>query len=132
MIVLDASVVVDLLLDLPPHVETIATRIRTEAPALAAPYLLDVEVAQVLRRHCLGGAIEPGFAQAALEDLTALPITRYPHTPLLTRAFALRDNVTMYDAVYLVLAEALGAPLLTRDRALTTVAGYDGVVELVG
>jgi len=131
VIVLDASVVVDFLLDLPPHAEIIAARIQAEAPALAAPHLLDVEVAQVLRRHCLGGAIEPSFAQAALEDLAALPITRYPHIPLLIRAFALRDNVTLYDAVYLVLAEALGVPLLTRDRALTTVPGYDGVAELV-
>jgi len=131
VIVLDASVVVDLLLDLPPHAATIAARIRAEAPALAAPHLLDVEVAQVLRRHCLGGAIEPSFVQAALEDLAALPIIRYPHTPLLTRAFALRNNVTIYDALYLVLAEALAAPLLTRDRALATVPGYDATVELV-
>lgn len=131
MIVLDASVVVDLLLDLSPHAEQIATLIRLEAPALAAPHLLDAEVAQVLRRHVLGGELEPDIAHAALEDLAALPITRYPHTPLLTHAFALRDNVTIHDALYLVLADALRAPLLTRDKVLADVPGHGAKVEVL-
>jgi len=132
VIVLDASVVVDLLLDLPPYAGRIVTRIQQEAPALVAPHILDAEVAQVLRRYVLRGEVSAVDAEAALEDLTALPITRYPHIPLILRAFALRANATIYDALYLVLAEALAAPLLTRDTALGTVPGHGAQVEVVG
>jgi predicted nucleic acid-binding protein len=132
VIVLDASVVVDLLLDLPPYAERIVARIQREAPALIAPHLLDAEVAQVLRRYVLRGEVLAADAEAALEDLAALPITRYPHTPLLARAFALRANATVYDALYLVLAEALAVPLLTRDTALATIPGHGAQVEVVG
>jgi len=131
LIVLDASAVVDLLLGLPPHAEVIAARIKLESPGLAAPYLLDAEVAQVLRRYVRCGEVTAGYAASALHDLLALPITRYPHTPLLIPAFDLRDNVTIYDALYLVLAEALGAPLLTRDGALARVPGHKATVEVV-
>jgi len=132
VIVLDASVVVDLVLDLPPYAGRIATRIQQEAPALVAPHLLDAEVAQVVRRYVLRGEVSAADAEAALADLAALPITRYPHTPLLLRAFALRANATVYDALYLVLAEALAAPLLTRDTALATIPGHGAQVEVVG
>jgi predicted nucleic acid-binding protein len=132
MIVLDASVVVDLLLDLPPYAGRIVTRIREEAPALVAPHLLDAEAGQVVRRYVLRGEVSVADAEAALEDLAALPITRYPHTPLIARAFALRANATVYDALYLVLAEALAAPLLTRDTALATIPGHGAQVEVVG
>jgi predicted nucleic acid-binding protein len=131
MIVLDASVVVDLLLDLPPHAGRIIRRIQQEAPALVAPHLLDAEVAQVLRRYVLRGEVPVADAAAALEDLAGLPIIRYPHTPLLARAFALRANATIYDALYLVLAEALAVPLLTRDTALAAIPGHGAQVEVV-
>src|SRR5579862_5259697 len=121
MIVLDASVVIDLLLDLPPHADAIARLVAREAPALAAPHLLDAEVGQVLRRYTRGGALHADHATAALEDLADLPITRYPHGPLLTRAFSLRDDATVYDALYLSLAEAIGARFVTRDSALAAI-----------
>ena len=132
MIVLDSSVAIDLLLDLPPHAEVIRRRIRAEAPALAAPHLLDVEVAQVLRRHVRTRGISQARAREALADLLALPLTRYPHGPLLERALDLRGNVTAYDGVFLALAEALGAPLFTRDRGLARVPGCRAAVEVLG
>ena len=132
MIVLDASVVVDLLLNLPPYPRLIAQRITEASPALFAPYLLDAEVAQVLCRYTLRGQISPERASLALQDLRDLPIHRYPHLPLLERAFELRDNATIYDALYLVLAESIGATLLTRDAALASLPGVDAEVEVVG
>ena len=131
MIVLDTSVVIDLLLDSPPYAEVIARRVAAEAPELYAPHLLDVEVAQVLRRFVLSGAVPIDRAWEALDDLLELPIHRYPHAPLLKRAFELRNNVTMYDALYLVLAEGLGAVLLTRDSGLAGIAGIAAEVEIV-
>jgi predicted nucleic acid-binding protein len=123
VIVLDASVIVDLLLGLPPHDATIAGLLTEEAPNIFAPHLLDVEVAQVIRRHVRAGGVRADDAQATFAVLAALPIVRHPHLPFLERAFDLRDNVTMYDALYLVLAEALGATLVTRDRGLSSVPG---------
>jgi len=132
-LVLDASVVVDLLLNLPPHFATIAQRLHGVHPSsLAVPYLLDVEVAHVLRRYVLTKKISASLAQEALQDLIVLPAIRYDHRPLLQRAFSLRENSTLYDGMYLVLAEALDATLLTRDAALATLPGYAKRVEVVG
>jgi predicted nucleic acid-binding protein len=107
MTVLDASVVVDLLLDLPPHAEALRQRVASEA-LLAAPHLLDAEVGQVIRRRVLAGKLERDRAEAALDDLLAMPLRRHPHGGLVVRAFELRDNVTFYDAFALALAEGLG------------------------
>jgi predicted nucleic acid-binding protein len=71
-------------------------------------------------------------ATAAVLDLRALPIERVPHTALLERAWALRHNLTPYDAAYVALAEALGAPLLTADRRLARASGPRCAVELAG
>ncbi len=131
MIVVDASAIVDVLLDLAPHSEGIAERLAAESPDLAAPHLLDAEVAQVVRRYALAGEVGVARARAALDDLGALQITRYAHTPFLGRVFQLRDNATVYDALYLVLAETLGAPLLTRDSSLGRVPGHDAEVLVV-
>jgi len=130
VIVLDASAVVDLLLNLPPRAEVVRERIAREAPDLHAPHLIDAEIAQVLRRYVLREELPPADARSALEDLAGLPIERYPHAPFVGRAFALRDNTTVYDALYLVLAETLEAPLLTSDAALARVPGHRARVEL--
>ncbi len=130
MIVLDASAVVDLLLNLSPRSNYVTKRIRKASSALYAPYLLDAEVAQVLRRYTLRGELSNKDAESALNDLADMPITRYPHGPFLKRAFELRDNVTIYDALYLVLAESLNAVLLTSDVALASVPGCHSLVEL--
>lgn len=131
MIVLDTSVVVDLVLALPPHHEAILERVREHGRELAAPHLLDVEFGQVMRRFVHSGAISSSRAEQAITDFLDLGITRYDHGPLLGRAFELRDNATVYDALYLILAEALGATLVTRDAALGSVPGHAARVEVI-
>jgi predicted nucleic acid-binding protein len=129
-LVVDASVIVDLILDMPPHAASIGERLRTE-PGLAAPHLLDAEVASVLRNRVLRGKLPSAGALTALADFVALPIERFPQTALLSRAFELRDNASVYDALYLALAEALDARLLTRDRRLASVPGVTARIEVV-
>ncbi len=131
MIVLDASVVVDLLLGLAPHAAEISRLLVAEAPQLFAPHLLDAEVAQVIRRRVQGGSLRAADAVAALRVLTTLPIVRHSHVPFVERAFQLRGNATVYDALYLVLAEALGARLVTRDAALAAVPGCTARVHVL-
>lgn len=131
MIVLDASVVIDLVLNRPPAGPEIAQRIESGAGPLLAPHLLDAEVGQVLRRFWLARSIDSERAAAALEDYAQLPITRYPHWPLLARAFTMRDNVTFYDALYLALAEATQATFVTSDRRLAGVPGVAARVEVL-
>lgn len=127
MIVIDASVVGHWLLTDQPS--QLPTSLGADVE-LAAPHLIDAEVAHTIRRHLLMGLISVDRAEIALQDLMVLPIVRYPHTMLLPRAFSLRDNATIYDALYLALAEALEATLLTRDKALATVPGIDVSVEV--
>jgi predicted nucleic acid-binding protein len=99
---------------------------------LHAPHLLDLEVAQVLRRYERAGELSGRRAAQALEDLAAFRIERYPHDLFLPRVWSLRANATAYDACYLALAEALGAPLLTTDRRLAAIPGHDAIVEVPG
>lgn len=130
MIVLDASAVVELLLDTAAG-RRIATLIDDPALALHAPHLLDVEVCSVLRRYVREDMIDAGEAQAAIEDLVALDIHRHSHEPLLERAWALRENITVYDAMYVTLAEALDAALVTRDAKLARAVAKYVRAELV-
>jgi len=85
---------------------------------LHAPALLDVEVAQVLRRLVRDSRMTPARGEASIEILQDLPITRHPMDPLLPRIWQLRDSLTAYDAANVALAEALGSALLTCDRRL--------------
>ncbi len=103
-----------------------------DGSTLHAPHVLDLEVAQVLRRYERAGELREGRVREALEDLAAFRIQRYPHHLFLQRIWALRAKATAYDACYLALAEALDAPLLTRDRRLAEVPGHVGRVEVVG
>lgn len=130
MIVLDASAVLELLLVTPAAVRQL-DRVFAPEESLHAPQLLDLEVAQVLRRYCAAGEVERGRADQALTDLADLAITRYPHPPLLARIWELRHNVTAYDAAYLALAEALEAPLLTGDTRLAGAPGHRARIELL-
>lgn len=128
MIVLDASAAIEVLLQT-DRGRSLEGRV-FGSEVLNAPHLLDLEVAQVLRRHVLSGGLEVTRAEGALRDYHDLRIERYPHHLFLARIWEFRDNVTAYDAAYLALAEALDAPLLTTDRRLADIAGCGVVVEV--
>ena len=130
MIVVDASAVLEVLLRTPLS-EKVERRILEEDESLHAPHLLDVEVAQVLRRYALSGSLDDMRGREALEDLQAMAITRYLHEPFLERVWELRSNLTAYDAVYVALAEALDATVLTCDRKIASVRGIGARVEVV-
>jgi predicted nucleic acid-binding protein len=129
VIVVDASVVVVALADDGEDGDLARARLRGEQ--LSAPELLDLEVASVLRRQARRGEIGSRRVAMALDDLAALPVQRAPHRPLIGRCWQLRDNVTIYDAAYVALAEALGATLLTGDRRLAGAAGPRCRIELL-
>jgi predicted nucleic acid-binding protein len=129
VIVLDASATVDWLLQTPAGV-LIEKRIYSRNESLHAPHLLDLEVAQVLRRLVREGAAPVQRAGQAITDLLDLRITRYPHFVLLPRIWQLRHNFSAYDAAYVVLAERLGAPLVTRDSRLASASGHSAQIEL--
>ncbi len=130
MIVVDASALVDLLLRA-PAARAIQTKIFAPGQTLHAPHLLDIEVAQVVRRHTANGDISSDRGQAALVDLADLPLQRYPHGLFLQRIWALRNNLTAYDATYVALAESLDALLLTRDKRLASAAGHHARIDLI-
>jgi len=131
VIVLDASAAIEWLLQTGVG-RRIEQRLFAEGETLHAPYLLDVEVAQVLRRFAAAGRITSERGLAALDDLTDLGAVRYPHQVLLTRMWELRDNLTAYDATYVALAEALGAVLVTCDGRLAEAPGHQARVEVFG
>ena len=122
MIVLDASAILELLLGTPAGLE-IGARLGDPAMALHVPHLLDIEVAQVLRRYVREAQLTERDAADALQDLRDLDLTRHAHEPLLGRVWALRQNFSPYDAVYVALAEMLDASLVTCDRRLAHAPG---------
>ena len=130
MIVVDASALLEVLLNTSAG-SLVARRLFTENETLHTPHLLDLEIAQVLRRYALTGELNPTRGLQALEDLADFPLTRYPHDLLLPRIWELRHNITAYDAAYIALAEALAAPLLTRDAAFASAPGHHAQVELI-
>ncbi len=130
MIVVDASALLEVLLNTPSG-PRVARRLFAGGETLHAPHLLDVEVAQVLRCYSLAGQLDSVRGLQALQDLADFPLTRYPHDLFLPRIWELRHNITAYDAVYVALAEALAAPLLTCDAALASAAGHYARIELV-
>jgi len=131
MIVLDASAEVDWLLQTSEG-KSIERRIFSADETLHAPQLLDLQVTEVFRRLALQGVISVHRAAEAVRDLLDLRITRYPHLVLLARIWQLRHNFSAYDAAYIVLAEKLGATLVTRDARLASASGHTARVELFG
>lgn len=130
MIVIDASALLELLLTSKTG-RRVAERVAAPEVTLHAPHLVDLEVAQVLRRYVFRGVIDAARGGLALEHLTLLDLQRYTHDLFLPRIWALRDNVTAYDAAYVALAESLDVPLLTADRRLAAASGIRAPIELV-
>jgi predicted nucleic acid-binding protein len=120
LIVIDAGALTDFLLGRPPALETVLTELNgREHEPLHAPELIEPETLNALRGLARGGKITTERASEAVADLESIRLIRYPHTPLRSRVWALRDNLTAYDASYLALAEALeGSVLIAGDTAL--------------
>jgi predicted nucleic acid-binding protein len=117
VIVLDASVVVELLIR-GPLAESLSDDLARRDDSFLAPHLLDVEVVNAVRNLVAGQRLDPGRAGRLLQELDSLPVTRLAHSPLLGRMWELRHNFTAYDAAYIALAEAADAVLYTCDRKL--------------
>ena len=130
MIVVDASALTELLLqtDLGRRVEA---RLFASDEALHAPHLLDVEVLQAVRRIVLKKDISPARGAEALADLAALDVVRHAHGDLVARAWELRAHLSAYDGMYVALAEALGATVVTCDAPLSRAPGHAARIEVV-
>jgi predicted nucleic acid-binding protein len=129
VIAVDASVVAVALADDGHDGDHARARLRGER--LTAPELVDLEVTSVWRRQVREGAIDARRAALALADLAALPLQRASHRPLLARCWELRDNLTIYDASYVALAEALDVTLLTGDGRLARATGPRCHIEVL-
>lgn len=130
MIVIDASAVIELLFATDAGLR-LGKRLTAEHQALHAPHLLDLEVAQALRRYCRQGELQPRQAAEILAMIGDMPLVRHPHAPLIPRIWELRDSVSAYDAAYIALAESLDARLITRDARLARTTGHTAHVELL-
>ena len=129
MIVLDASAAIEWLLQTPDG-HRLERRISARSERLHAPHLIDLEVIHALRRLVREGTVVSRRADEAVSFLQALPLTRHPHVALLPRIWQYRHTLSPYDAAYVVLAETLGATLLTRDVRLATAHGHNAKIEL--
>ena len=130
MIVVDASALLEFLLQTPLG-RQVEARLFRDGDELHAPHLVDVEVAQALRRLVRAGEVAPDRAAEAIADLVDLDLHRHPHLDLLARAWTLRENVTAYDAMYVALAEALDATVVTCDAPLAKTPGRRARIEAV-
>ncbi len=121
MLVIDASALFEVVADTPASEQIRA--IFEGDDDQAAPHLVDAEVLSVIQTHYRKGALDETAAAQAVDDLRAWPGQRWSHRPLLTRAWELRHNLRGYDALYVALAEALDAVLITRDGRLADAPG---------
>jgi predicted nucleic acid-binding protein len=130
VIVVDASALLEFLLQtsLGARVEA---RLFREDDELHAPHLLDVEIVQGLRRLVRTGEVSSGRADEAIADLTDLDVHRHAHVDLLRRAWKLRDNISAYDAIYVALAEAIAAPVVTCDGPLSKAPGHRARIDVI-
>ena len=130
MIVVDASVLVTALADDGRGGDLARQRLAGER--LAAPELIDLEVLSAFQRAGGAGRLDERRARLALADLAALPLRRTSHLALLPRVWALRDNLSAYDAAYVALAEALSTSLVTAEARLGRAGGFQCEIEVVG
>jgi predicted nucleic acid-binding protein len=130
VIVVDASALLEFLLQTSVGVRVEARLFRDE-DELHAPHLVDVEVVQGLRRLVRMDQVSSGRADEAIADLTDLDLYRHPHVDLLRRAWRLRDNISAYDAMYVSLAEAIEATIVTCDSPLAKARGRRTRIEVI-
>jgi predicted nucleic acid-binding protein len=130
VIVVDASALLEFLLqtDRGTRVEA---RLLRDADELHAPHLIDVEIVQGLRRLVRTRELSAGRANEAIADLIDLDLHRHAHLDLLGGAWKLRANLTAYDAMYVILAEAIEAPIVTCDRPLANAPGHGASIEVI-
>lgn len=128
-VVIDASAAVDLLLGLRPNAGYLRRRLSVPAVSLHAPHLFDLEVLHALRRYERHGVVATQRVEQACQALASLRLTRYSHTALGERIWALRHTLTAYDAAYVALAEGLDLPLLTSDSRLARASGHTAHIE---
>jgi len=128
LIVLDTSALLDVLIGRPTS-QSLLARVARDAD-LHAPHLIDIEVLHALRRLVRTSVVRGDRAAEARADLAELSITRYPLGSMADRVWELRDNLTAYDAAFVALAEALGAPLITCDRRLAKASSHRARVEV--
>jgi predicted nucleic acid-binding protein len=129
MLIVDASCLYEVVADT-VRSEDVRERLARDVDH-AAPHVIDVEVLSIIRRDHLLGRLDLTAAQQAVEDLRAWPGDRFGHRSLLERAWELRDRVRGWDAMYVALAEALDATLLTLDERLGRVRGLRCSIEVV-
>jgi predicted nucleic acid-binding protein len=125
MIVVDASLLIDAARGT-PRATLVLSGIEMHAPVT-----IDAEVLHGLRRALFVGRVTAEDVEIALGMLRDAPITRHMVKPFLKRMWALRHNITAYDAGYVALAESLNAPLLTRDRRLAQSSGHAARIEYI-
>ena len=130
MIVVDASALLEFLLQTSLGIR-VEGRLFRDQDEFHSPHLADVEVTQGLRRLVRTGEVSPARAAEALADLADFDLHRHPHLDLLGRAWKLRDNITAYDAMYVALAEAMDAPVVTCDGPLAKAPGHRARIEVV-
>ncbi len=129
MLVVDASVLAPALADDGPDGD--AARARLRGQSLMAPELIDLETTSVIRRQSRAGHLDLRRAGLALADLVEMPLRRASHLPLLERCWELSENLTVYDAAYVALAEVLDVVLVTADARLAKAPGPRCEIELL-
>lgn len=127
MLVVDTTALIEALVGIDPP-PGLRERLGQES-CLHAPYLIDVEMLHALRRFTRRAVLSMERADEVRAEYATLAITRYPHLGLADRIWALRHNLSAYDATYVALAEALDAPLITCDRRLGAASGHCAVIE---
>jgi len=130
VIVVDASAVLEVLLQT-PAAAAIHARLFQPPQRLSAPHLIDLEVAQILRKASLSGIVTGAACQMAFDNWRLFPVTRYPHDLFLPRIWALQQYLSAYDASYIAVAEMLNAPLVTHDGRLANAPGHKAKIELM-
>lgn len=130
MIVIDASALLEFLLQTPLGAR-VEDRLFRDDDEFHVPHLVDVEVVQGLRRLVRAGEVSPRRAAEAIADLADLDLHRHPHLDLLGRAWKFRDNISAYDGMYVALAEAIDAPIVTCDGPLAKAPGHRARIDVI-